>query len=187
MSPGDVPAEVVPVGSVHEVACAVVVAHLGAVVGLPARPGPALPLDPAAGPRVDATALIRLLAEERPPDRLRVGVTDLDLSLPVFTHLYGEADVGGGVAVASLYRLQADAAPRHLVYQRLAKVACHEAGHALGLRHCNRPGCLMRFAGRLEALDRLALAFCDDCAAALAVGRALLAEARRDGGSGRQE
>jgi archaemetzincin len=111
---GDAPAEVVAVGAVHEVACAVVVAHLGIVIGLPARRGPALTdaaLHTDGGRQIDAALLIRRLAENRPPDRLRVGVTELDLCLPVFTHLYGEARVGGGVAVASIYRLRGDAAP----------------------------------------------------------------------------
>jgi len=172
-------AEIVAVGTVQEVACAVALAHLGAVMGLPAQQGPPLdasPLLSAKVPRLDALLLLRRLTEERPPGRLRIGLTDRDLYLPVFTHVFGEADVGGGVAIASTYRLRADAAAPHLVYQRLAKVACHEAGHALGLRHCSHPGCVMHFVGSLSALDCLALSFCEECVRSLSVGRALLVE-----------
>jgi archaemetzincin len=166
--PGGALAEVVAVGGFYEVACAVVAAHLRVVMELPARLGPPLSdiaLPPARGRHpYDASQLTLRLAEQRPPNLLRVGVTDLDLCLPVFAHVYGEAEVGGGVAVVSMHRLRTEAAAQPVVFQRLAKVACHE-----------RLDCLMRFAGRLELLDRLGLAFCEDCATALTVQRSLLA------------
>lgn len=175
-------AEVIAVGEVDEVAVAVVVAHLRTMMALPTRVGPcwrdsSLPSKATSIP-YDAELLTRRLAEDRLPNQVRLGVTELDLRSPIFSHVYGEAEIGGGVAVVSIYRLRGDAAPRATVYSRLAKVACHEVGHALGLRHCSRSDCLMCFVARLGALDRLVLEFCADCRAGLSVGKALIANRR---------
>lgn len=177
-------AEVVALGDDQELSCAIVVAHLRTVVGLESRVGACLPVDDSLRPSsgrgpCDASLLTRRLAEQRPAELVRVGVTGVDLCLPVFSHVFGEAEVGGGVAVVSTYRLGADGSPRSRLYQRLAKVACHETGHALGLKHCDRPRCLMRFAGSLESLDRLSLEFCSACIPALRAGRAWMASRSR--------
>lgn len=164
-------AEVIPLGRVHPVACAVAAAHLRILMGLPARVAEPGPEPDFAYLKVrgqyDAKALMDFLAKGRPREVIRVGVTEVDLCLPVFTFVFGEAQVGGGVAVASLCRLrQAEGGPpadRSLAYQRLAKVACHEAGHALGLTHCREEGCLMRFAGDLARLDALEMWLCPAC------------------------
>lgn len=169
--PVGIRAEVVPLGRVHEVACAVAAAHLRTLMGLESRvASPAPALDFAyieLRGQHNAAALTDYLARNLPPGVIRVGVTEYDLCLPVFTHVFGEARMGGGVAVSSIYRLRRDAAgqpaPRELLYQRLAKVVCHEVGHAMGLGHCHELGCLMRFAGELAKLDGLEMWFCPAC------------------------
>ncbi len=176
-------AEVVPLGPVHEVACAVAAAHLAAVLGLPCRQAEPRPLPagaflPARG-QYDAAIITADLGRGLEPGLLRVGVTEADLCLPVFSFVFGEADLGRRVALASLHRLRADdpgrQAPRPALYTRLAKVVCHEAGHALGLTHCHQPACLMRFAGDQAGVDRLPLGLCPACALGLARRRAGLA------------
>ena len=169
-------AEVVPLGPPHEVANAVAAAHLNSIMGFTSRvvPGRDLPDQAYLAPRrqYDAERVTRRLAEDKPPHLLRMGITDMDLCLTTFTFVYGEASLGGWVAVVSLHRLRpgpdGQPADRPLLYQRLAKVVCHEAGHALGLIHCLEPKCLMRFAGDLGALDGQALAFCPACRRELA-------------------
>lgn len=179
-TPPGLRAEVVPLGKVHEVACAVAAAHLGSLVGLKTRVADPEPVPGGAYLAVrgqyNAAALMDHLARGLPPGGVRVGVTEYDLCLPVFTHVFGEARMGGGVAVGSLYRLRQGSAgqpaSRELVYQRLAKVVCHEAGHAMGLGHCFELGCLMRFTGGLAKLDDLEMWFCPACGQELGRRRA---------------
>ncbi|MBW2000121.1 MAG: zinc metallopeptidase [Deltaproteobacteria bacterium] len=96
-----------------------------------------------------------------------IGVIDVDLYVPVFTHIFGEARQDGKCAVVSTYRLTKNpdgiSAPLPLLMERIAKVALHELGHLFNLVHCMEAKCLMHFAGTLENLDRLPLCFCRYC------------------------
>jgi archaemetzincin len=168
-------AEVVPLGRVPSVACGVVAANLQAVMGLATavlgeRVPPLHALLPARG-QVDAAPLLAALAADLAPHRLRVGVTEADLCLPILTYVYGEARVGGRVAVVSTARLAGDISRVEpaVGLERLAKVALHEAAHALGLTHCAQEGCLMVFSAGLDRLDRLYLRFCPACEHRLAL------------------
>lgn len=181
-------AEVVPLGVVPPLACSVAAAHLHTVLGVGAAVLPAwpTPLDSHLAHRGqhDAAVLLALLAEELAPRRLRVGLTSLDLCLPMLTHVFGEARVGGQVAVVSLFRLgegcsqgQSGEARR---YERLAKVTVHEAGHALGLLHCRVVGCVMGGVPSVESLDALTLRLCPACGAALREHRRALSAPQED-------
>ncbi|MFH1033946.1 MAG: peptidase M54 [Pseudomonadota bacterium] len=163
-------------GPVDPLALEVAAGHLQAIMGLPARVLPAWP-EPSQAllplrRQYDAGQVLAALLRQAPPGRLWLGVTALDLCLPFLTHVFGEAHLGGRVAVISLHRLDQalgqgqPLAP--LVYGRLAKVALHEAGHALGLTHCLTAGCLMRFSQALEHLDALETDYCPACAGQLA-------------------
>jgi archaemetzincin len=179
-------AEVAPLGPVEANALAVVAGHLQAIFELPALVAPPWP-EPdyaliAHRRQYDAGLILGGLAQGRPPGRLRLGVTALDICLPIFTHVYGEARLGLGVGVVSLHRLARGLAegarpPRALVYARLAKTALHEAGHALGLTHCQVPGCLMAFSQTMAQIDALEGGLCPACQADLAFRRRLLSSA----------
>jgi archaemetzincin len=176
-------AEVLPLGQVHPVALSVVAAHLQTILGLPARVSPPLP-EPeyahlALRQQYDAGLILKALANPG-ATRLRLGLTAVDLCLPILTYVYGEARLGGLVAVVSIHRLQRESPggerpPHALVYRRLAKVALHEAGHALGLTHCLGQGCLMAFSQTQSHLDDLDLGFCPACGERLAARRRDLA------------
>jgi archaemetzincin len=99
-------------------------------------------------------------------------VMDVDLFIPIFTHVLGEANEGGRYALASLYRLgkATDRLPASFdqIIERLVKVAVHELGHLFNMAHCLNTQCLMHYSGNLADLDRTSLTFCDYCSEFLA-------------------
>jgi archaemetzincin len=96
-----------------------------------------------------------------------VGILSVDIFVPIFKHVYGEARQGGRHAIVSLYRLgplrNDPAAATDRLYERAAKVALHELGHLFNLEHCDDPGCLMHFSGILDDLDSLSFNLCRYC------------------------
>lgn len=105
-----------------------------------------------------------------------LGVADVDLFAPVFTFVFGEAQLGGRAALFSLRRLRQQfyglPADDLLFHERCEKEAAHELGHAYGLAHCPRRECVMHFSNSVEQVDLKASLFCDEC-------EALLPHARR--------
>jgi archaemetzincin len=97
-----------------------------------------------------------------------IGILDVDIFVPVFSHVYGEARQGGDAALMSLFRLRdglpgADTMSAE-VLERAAKIALHEVCHLYNLTHCEDNRCLMHFSGNIAELDRLSLGFCRYCA-----------------------
>jgi archaemetzincin len=95
-----------------------------------------------------------------------VGITDRDLFIPVLTFVFGEAKLGGGIAVVSTARLHgtpAKPADPRLFVSRLAKECVHELGHAFGLLHCAETRCVMARSASLLHVDAKGSALCRDC------------------------
>ena len=119
--------------------------------------------------QLNSTSILRLLLLEEFSERAVLGLVDQDLFIPVLTYVFGEAQLGGRVAVASTYRLrepwEAGGAPEAVLAQRLLKTALHELGHTRGLRHCLHARCVMTSASGLEMLDEKNAAFCPACRA----------------------
>ena len=113
-----------------------------------------------------STAILRWLRTHRPPDaRKLIGVTDVDLFIPVLTFVYGEALLGGACAVVStarLGRLPGGPGPDPSS-SRLAKECVHELGHTFGLVHCSAARCVMSRSVNLAAVDGKSATFCNDC------------------------
>lgn len=112
--------------------------------------------------------LLRLLLDDPQAGQGPVlGVTGVDLFVPVLTFVYGEAQLGGRAAVVSLHRLRPEAyglAPDPaLLGQRLLKEAVHELGHVHGLVHCPDPTCVMRPSTYAEQIDSKSAEFCESC------------------------
>jgi archaemetzincin len=163
---------VIPIGSVVEMAPKVVAAHITSLLKINARVAaplahPQYALDRR---RLQYDAALILKAMEKclaPGDEKAIGVVAVDLFVPIFSFVFGEAHLGGSCAVVSTWRLERNqpglTVSPALVLERTAKVALHELGHLYRLPHCSDPGCLMHFAGDLDHLDRTPLFFCRYC------------------------
>ncbi len=162
----------IEMGRIGEFAVRVVAAHVQTLIGIPVDI-----LDPVEIPeeafqhhrqQYDAGLVIKHLNERvnLPQSRI-LGIVAADLCSPILTYVYGEAEIGGKVAVVSTHRLSQneDGSPtaRERYYERLAKVALHEVAHTFSLYHCDDPQCLMHFSPKVVHLDHITLAFCDRC------------------------
>jgi archaemetzincin len=96
-----------------------------------------------------------------------IGITAVDLFVPVLTYVFGEAQLDGRIAVLSTYRLREelyglDPNPK-LEQIRLLKEAIHELGHTFGLIHCHNPECVMHSSTSAEEVDVKGKNFCEEC------------------------
>jgi archaemetzincin len=158
----------VPVGQLDELAAALARifrischvqehSHVDAGFALDARRG-----------QYHATSILRRLRDMEPDEDVRViGVTRLDLFVPILTFVFGEAELGGRCAVVSLQRLDERfyglPARRELLRERLIKEAVHELGHTYGLRHCEDWRCVMTSSHAVDRLDVKGGEFCGEC------------------------
>ncbi|MDP4727320.1 MAG: hypothetical protein NWS07_08500, partial [Desulfobacterales bacterium] len=95
-----------------------------------------------------------------------VAITQVDLFIPILTHVYGEAQLGGKAAIISTYRLTDDnpAAGSDVSLQiRAAKEATHELGHTFKLRHCPEHSCIMHYCRSIKDVDRKSNQLCRHC------------------------
>lgn len=116
-----------------------------------------------------STAILKRLSELVCDPGVRLlGVTALDLFVPIFTFVFGEAQLEGHCAVVSFYRLGEEryglAPDETKLNQRLAKEAVHELGHTFGLRHCDDWRCVMASSHSVERLDLKSVDLCEFCA-----------------------
>jgi len=103
-----------------------------------------------------------------PHEALRIiGVTYLDLYVPIFKYIFGLAQMGGKCSVISLFRLRPqfyDLPPDPgLFMSRVKKTALHELGHCFGLTHCRDRRCVMYSSSLIKDTDRKGFAFCPTC------------------------
>lgn len=121
--------------------------------------------------QVWSTAILAQLQGRRPAkDSVLLGVTALDLYVPILTFVFGEAQLSGPCAVISTYRLSDEyyGLPRNeeTLVERMLKELLHELGHTQGLRHCSDWRCVMSSAHTVERIDVRAAAYCRECATA---------------------
>lgn len=94
-------------------------------------------------------------------------VTDVDLFLPIFTFVFGLAQLGGNTGIVSIFRL--DNKYYGLPYDeeslksRMKKEIIHEFGHLIGMRHCHDHRCVMSSANNIDDLDVRPVNFCPSC------------------------
>lgn len=96
-----------------------------------------------------------------------LGVTAVDLYIPILTFVFGEAQIGGPCAIVSLHRLRQELyglpADKDLLQQRLVKEAVHEIGHTLNLTHCDDYRCAMAPSHAVEWIDLKESWLCSAC------------------------
>jgi archaemetzincin len=111
-----------------------------------------------------STAIVKTLASL--PERT-LGVTAVDLFVPVLSFVFGEAQLGGKAALVSICRLQQEfygLPPNdNLLADRLLKEAVHELGHTYSLRHCEDWQCAMSSSHAVEKIDVKTTALCERC------------------------
>ena len=114
-----------------------------------------------------STAILEVLDREASSSALKVlGVTKHDLFIPILTHVYGEAQLGGRASIISLYRLREGISYRDNpkeYYSRVVKEAIHEIGHTFNLRHCDDPRCIMHYCRSIKDVDRKSTHLCRYC------------------------
>lgn len=96
-----------------------------------------------------------------------LGLTALDLYIPILTFVFGEAQMGGAAAVVSMHRLRQEyyglPGDNGLLRDRLLKEAVHELGHTLDLRHCEDYRCAMASSHAVEWIDLKDISLCASC------------------------
>ena len=113
-----------------------------------------------------STMILEKLAAAAPDQAEKVlAITSADLFIPILTHVFGEAQIGGKACIISTYRLKEDLGPDVLASfnQRVVKEAIHELGHTFNLRHCPDQTCCMHYCRSIKDVDRKSEQFCRYC------------------------
>ncbi len=110
--------------------------------------------------QLKADVLLQRVAEvsERPV----LGITDTDCYAGGLNFVFGVAQLHGGTAVVSLVRLRTGA-DKSTFTARAMKEFFHELGYAVGLKHCDHRGCVMRFSDSLADTDATGEQLCASC------------------------
>jgi archaemetzincin len=120
----------------------------------------------------NSTWILSRLVELAPNQECKIlGITEVDLYVPVLTFVFGEAQLGGKAAVVSSFRLRDELYglppnPQRL-RERLEKEAIHELGHTFGILHCRDPLCVMHSYTYAEEIDIKSKDFCKACSTLL--------------------
>ncbi len=115
-----------------------------------------------------STKILKGMLGEVPGDALKLlGITEKDLCIPILTYVFGEAQLGGIVAVVSLARLRQEfhglPPDRPLFLERTRKECLHELGHTYGLIHCKSRDCVMYLSNTVFDVDVKGRSFCAYC------------------------
>ena len=121
----------------------------------------------AAREQYHSTPILKRLAEDAPEWALKIiALVEVDLFIPILTHVYGEAQLGGKACIVSSYRLN-DESWRHNArekfLQRMIKESIHELGHTFNLRHCRDHKCIMHYCRSEVDVDLKSEELCRYC------------------------
>ena len=114
-----------------------------------------------------STLILEQLAAKSPSRAIRViAIAQVDLFIPILTHVYGEAQLGGTACIVSTHRLNEgrsgmNISPKYI--DRIVKEAIHELGHTFKLRHCPEHTCIMHYCRNEEDVDRKSDQLCRYC------------------------
>ncbi len=114
-----------------------------------------------------STLILEKIAAVAPPRAVKVlGITTADLFIPILTHVYGEAQLGGKACIISTCRLDEEnpaSRPADFFRRRAVKEAIHELGHTFQLRHCPERSCVMHYCRSIADVDRKSDQLCRHC------------------------
>jgi len=115
----------------------------------------------------NSTLILGKLADLAPNHAIKVlAVSKVDLFIPILTHVYGEAQLGGKSCIISTHRLREGLSPitaEDTFQNRVVKEAIHELGHTFNLRHCQDHSCGMHYCRTIKDVDRKLDHFCRYC------------------------
>jgi archaemetzincin len=134
---------------------------------------PQIAYDPQRGQYNSRVLMHEFIQDVRWQSSRVLGLTGLDLFIPVLTYVFGEAQLGGRVALVSSHRLDdvnygLPAKPGRML-ERVLKEAVHELGHTYQLLHCHDLGCVMSSSTTIDGIDVKSAHFCAQCERALRV------------------
>ena len=114
-----------------------------------------------------STMILEQLAANTPPRAIRVvAIAQVDLFIPILTHVYGEAQLGGTACIVSTFRLNEGRSGMNIsrkYIDRIVKETIHELGHTFNLRHCPEDTCIMHYCRNEEDVDRKSDQLCRYC------------------------
>lgn len=114
-----------------------------------------------------STPILKRLAEGAPDWALKIiALVQVDLFIPILTHVYGEAQLGGKTCIVSSFRLNNEPwrhNAREKFLQRMIKESIHELGHTFNLRHCRDPKCIMHYCRSEADVDLKSEELCRYC------------------------
>ena len=114
-----------------------------------------------------STLILEKLSALAPSHAIKVlGIAVVDLFIPILTHVFGEAQLGGKACIISTYRLKEGLSPlsqEASLATRILKEAIHELGHTFKLRHCKEKTCIMHYCRSVTDVDYKARHFCRYC------------------------
>jgi len=114
-----------------------------------------------------STMILEQLAAGAPDRAVRViALAQVDLFIPILTHVYGEAQLGGTACIVSTFRLNEGRSGMNISRKyigRVVKEAVHELGHTFNLRHCPEDSCIMHYCRNEEDVDRKSDELCRYC------------------------
>mgnify|MGYP006275074183 CR=1 FL=1 len=119
----------------------------------------------------NSTKILEKLAEKSSGEYVKViAVTREDLFIPILTHVYGEAQLGGKACIVSTARLESILDTEEKGCNRVMKEALHELGHTFHLTHCRDESCLMHYCRKVYDVDKKFFRFCRYCSIFLSDG-----------------
>lgn len=112
--------------------------------------------------------MMKMLSQYAPRNGSRIlGITNVDLSIPMLSFLFGQAQLDGPVAIVSLCRLRQEfyglPTQDDLLRERLTKEVLHEMGHTFGLVHCSEQSCAMSLSTHIGMVDGKTEQYCSRC------------------------
>jgi predicted Zn-dependent protease len=125
------------------------------------------PVPPAGASALDVQQLLSLLPASEHHSELWMGLTGLDMTAPGLDYIFGYAAPEKRAAVVSLHRLADPTGgrrcSRRLLVERATREILHEAGHLMGLPHCDEILCVMRYSQTLQDTDIKHSLYCNRC------------------------